>query len=634
MYEHILSAVIFVPMLGALIALFAPEKAAKWICTVAALIAFAVSIPLATGFGKPDLPNFKTYVNQTALPEALRKHSFSDPAEQRAVLARVRAEKEHRYAEARFELRRDAADKAKVDGLAKEKEKAEAALRAFHPTQAEWDKMDAHQYQPFLRDASDLDDSAHSAFAEGMKFTEHMEWIPTFRIHYLVAVDGLSLPIVLLTTLLTVLCLVYSWQFDYDKPPSERRPLKAFYILFLILESGLIGVFCSLDFFLFFVFWEIVLLPSYFLIGIWGGENRNYASIKFFIYTLVGSITMLVGMLALYFRFDPHTFNVLALQELAHQYSGTALYSTRFQVIMFVLLFFGFAIKVPVFPFHTWLPDAHVQAPTAFSVMLAGVMLKMGGYGFFRFSLPLCPESMLQQAMVWTLGGLGMINIVYGALVAMGQSDFKSLVAYSSVSHMGYVLLGLATLTAAGMDGAALQMVNHGFSSAGMFFVVGIIYDRAHHRDLNKFGGIALQMPKYFGLSLVILFASLGLPGLNGFISEAFTFIGCWQSSVLPRWMTLTAMTGGIIFGAAYILWTIRRVFLGPLTVEKYKHFPDLEAREMFALVPLAIGCVVLGVYPRLVTENLGLEAAIQTIQSGVLQLSDAAYGFPGPLPR
>jgi NADH-quinone oxidoreductase subunit M len=212
------------------------------------------------------------------------------------------------------------------------------------------------------------------------------------------------------------------------------------------------------------------------------------------------------------------------------------------------------------------------------------------------------------------IGGLGMINIVYGALVAMGQSDFKSLVAYSSVSHMGYVLLGLATLTFAGLDGAALQMVNHGFSSAGMFFIVGIIYDRAHHRDLNKFGGIALQMPRYFGFSLVILFASLGLPGLNGFISEAFTFIGAWQSTFLPKWITIVSMVGGILFGAAYILWTIRRVFLGPLTVEKYKHFPDLEAREVFALAPLAIGCVVLGVYPRLVTETLGLEAAVQTI--------------------
>ncbi|MEZ0228367.1 MAG: NuoM family protein [Planctomycetota bacterium] len=625
--EHILSAVIFVPMLGALIALFAPEKAAKWICTIFAVLAFLVSIPLATGFQQPDAPSFKTFVEQRVLPEALKRHGITQPAQQDAALALLKVEKERSRLQARAgsaEGRDRVALAAQLEQKRTEEAKAHGHFLATFEGQSE---SADRSYASFVRDAGDLDDAARSKLAPGMRYTEHMDWIPTFRIHYLVAVDGLSLPIILLTTLLTVLCLVYSWNFDYDKPPAERRPLKGFYILFLILESGLVGVFCALDFFLFFVFWEIVLLPSYFLIGIWGGENRNYASIKFFIYTLVGSITMLIGILALYFRFTPHTFNVLALQELATQYAGTGLYSTRFQVIMFGLLFLGFAIKVPVFPFHTWLPDAHVQAPTAFSVMLAGVMLKMGGYGFFRFSLPLCPDAMLQNVMIWTIGGLGMINIVYGALVAMGQSDFKSLVAYSSVSHMGYVLLGLATLTATGLDGAALQMVNHGFSSAGMFFVVGIIYDRAHHRDLNKFGGLALQMPRYFGFSLVILFASLGLPGLNGFISEAFTFIGCWQSTYLPRWMTITAMVGGILFGAAYILWTIRRVFLGPLTVEKYKHFPDLELRETFALAPLALGCVVLGVYPRLVTENLGLEAAIQTIL-GIL--GPQLPGFPG----
>ncbi|MBI3726003.1 NADH-quinone oxidoreductase subunit M [bacterium] len=448
-----------------------------------------------------------------------------------------------------------------------------------------------------------------------MKFVEHAVWIPTFRIHYLVALDGLSLPLVLLTTLLTLLCLVYSWNFDHDKPVEERRPLKAFYILFLLLETGLVGVFCALDFFLFYVFWELVLLPSYFLIGIWGGENRNYAAIKFFIYTLVGSVAMLIAMLALYFHFEPHTFNVLAIIHLANLYGGTELFSNNFQFAIFFLLFLGFAVKVPVFPFHTWLPDAHVQAPTAFSVMLAGVMLKMGGYGFFRFSFPMCHNAAISHTMIWALGLLGVINIVYGALVAMGQSDFKSLVAYSSVSHMGYVLLGMAAVTAAGLDGAALQMVNHGISSAGMFFVVGMIYDRAHHRDLNRFGGIALQMPRYFGYSLVIFFASLGLPGLNGFISEALVFLGAWQSTMLPRWMTIVS-TLGILFGAAYILWTIRRVFLGPLTVEKYKHFPDLEARELFAIVPLAVLCVVIGVMPNLVLDGLGMNEAINAITS------------------
>lgn len=623
MNEHLLSAVIFVPMLGALIALLAPEKAAKWICTVFAVLAFLVSIPLATGYSNHSLPGFKRYVTESVLPQAFAAHDINQPAQQQAALARLRADKETRSLFERANAETDPARKAELMaqlGNVHAEQAHNVYLDTFagalEPGGLEKRQAADERYNAFLNDVSDLDDAAQSRLAENMKFTEHMTWIPTFRIHYLVAVDGLSLPLILLTTLLTVLCLVYSWKFDYDKPPGDRRPLKAFYILFLILETGLVGVFCSLDFFLFFVFWEIVLLPSYFLIGIWGGENRNYASIKFFIYTLVGSVTMLIAMLALYFHFEPHTFNVLALTHMAETYgpTGAALYSTRFQVLIFALLFLGFAIKVPVFPFHTWLPDAHVQAPTAFSVMLAGVMLKMGGYGFFRFSLPLCPQYGFQHALVWFLGILGTINIVYGALVAMGQSDFKSLVAYSSVSHMGYVLLGLAACTFAGFDGAALQMVNHGFSSAGMFFVVGIIYDRAHHRDLNRFGGIALQMPKYFGLSLVIFFASLGLPGLNGFISEAFTFLGSWQSSVLPRWMTLVAMFGGILFGAAYILWTIRRVFLGPITDDHYKHFPDLEARELFALVPLAIGCIAIGVYPRLVTEGLGLESAVQTI--------------------
>jgi NADH-quinone oxidoreductase subunit M len=624
MSEHLLSAVIFVPLLGALIALLLPERAAKIVCTLFALATFLVSIPLATGYSNRAQPTLREFIEKTVLQDAYRAHDLTKEAQQKAALARLEAEEEARFIDKRLETENDMAarvalraqrDKLNLD------EKRAVYLKSWDVTDAtdqDTRKTIEDRYQKFANDQSDLIHAKNSRLAENMKFGEHATWIPTFRIHYLVAADGLSLPLILLTTLLTVLCLVYSWTFDADKSPADRRPLKAFYILFLILETGLVGVFCALDFFLFFVFWEIVLLPSYFLIGIWGGENRNYASIKFFIYTLVGSVTMLIAMLALYFHFEPHTFNVLALTDLAEKFGGTALYGTRFQIGIFLLLFLGFAIKVPVFPFHTWLPDAHVQAPTAFSVMLAGVMLKMGGYGFFRFSLPLCPEYGFQHALLWAMGILGTINIVYGALVAMGQSDFKSLVAYSSVSHMGYVLLGLSALTPLGLDGAALQMVNHGFSSAGMFFVVGIIYDRAHHRDLSRFGGIALQMPKYFGLSLVIFFASLGLPGLNGFISEAFTFMGAWQSTTLPRFLTLLAMFGGILFGAAYILWTIRRVFLGPLTNDHYKHFPDLEVREQIALVPLAIGCIAIGVYPALIMDSLGLENATRTVLAAV----------------
>jgi NADH-quinone oxidoreductase subunit M len=612
--EYLLTAVIALPLIGAGLALFANERAAKVICTLFAFLAFAASIPLATGYR--DAVPLDVYYRETVLKNAFTDAGFVKADQCDIVQKRMTWEKRARVLDAQARSEKDPARATQLQAeLADARAQLGNALALFNRELGTGRESD---YAHFLKDTSDLDDAARGMFGKTMKFAQYAMWIPAFDIHYFVAADGLSLPLILLTTLLTLLCLVYSWRFDYDKPVEERRPLKAFYILFLLLETGLTGVFCALDFFLFYVFWELVLLPSYFLIGIWGGENRNYAAIKFFIYTLVGSVGMLIAMLALYFHFEPHTFNVLTLIENARIFGGTELFSTKFQLVMFILLFFGFAIKVPVFPFHTWLPDAHVQAPTAFSVMLAGVMLKMGGYGFFRFSFPLCHDAAISSAMIWSLGLLGVINIVYGALVAMGQSDFKSLVAYSSVSHMGYVLLGMAALTPAGLDGAALQMINHGISSAGMFFIVGMIYDRAHHRDLNRFGGIALQMPKYFGLSLVILFASLGLPGLNGFISEAFCFLGAWQSDVLPKWMTLTA-TLGILFGAAYILWTIRRVFLGPLTVEKYKHFPDLEGRELFAMWPLAVLCVVIGVAPTLVLTNMGLESAVQTIYNSAL---------------
>lgn len=616
--EYLLTAVIALPLIGAALALFASERAAKVICTLFALLAFIASVPLATGYR--DAVSLETYYNESVLKKAYADYNIDSDPKREAVHDRMVWEKRARILDARLRSEKDA---GKATALKKELDDAAAHARdAGDNFRKTLGQQFEPSYQKFVEDLADLEDASHGMFGKTMKFAQYASWIPAFKIHYFVAADGLSLPLILLTTLLTLLCLVYSWRFDYDKPVEERRPLKGFYILFLILEAGLAGVFCALDFFLFYVFWELVLLPSYFLIGIWGGENRNYAAIKFFIYTLVGSVGMLIAMLALYFHFEPHTFNVLALIENARIFGGTELFSAKFELVIFILLFFGFAIKVPVFPFHTWLPDAHVQAPTAFSVMLAGVMLKMGGYGFFRFSLPLCHDAAISSAAIWAIGILGMINIVYGALVAMGQSDFKSLVAYSSVSHMGYVLFGMAAMTYAGLDGAALQMINHGVSSAGMFFIVGIIYDRAHHRDLNRFGGIALQMPQYFGLSLVILFASLGLPGLNGFISEAFCFLGAWQSTLLPKWITLVC-TGGIVFGAAYILWTIRRVFLGPLTNDHYKHFPDLEPREKFALVPLAILCVAIGVAPTLVTVNLGLESAIQTIL-------DSAFGVPG----
>ncbi len=428
--------------------------------------------------------------------------------------------------------------------------------------------------------------------AKTLRFVEFYEWIPGFDVNYFLAVDGLSLPLVWLTALLGVLCLVYSWTIE--------KGTKAYFILFLVLETGLLGVFLALDFFLFYVFWEIVLLPMYFLIGVWGGPNRIYAAIKFFIYTLVGSVVMLLVMLVMYFATEPHTFNVLALTSLCPGFSF------QMQTWLFLGLFLGFAIKVPIFPFHTWLPDAHVEAPTAVSVVLAGVLLKMGGYGFFRFSYSMLPDGALSQGMIWFIAILGMINIVYGAFCAIAQKDFKKLVAYSSVSHMGYVMLGLAAFNQAGINGAALQMFNHGVSSAMLFLIVGVIYDRAHHRDLNRFGGVGLEMPWYTGVATVGFFASLGLPGLCGFIGEFLVFLGAWDrnglitspSGINAAWIIYVSLLG-VVLAAVYILWTIQRVYLGKPVEERRHAYHELDFREAVALVPLAVICIAVGIFPQ-----------------------------------
>jgi NADH-quinone oxidoreductase subunit M len=410
----------------------------------------------------------------------------------------------------------------------------------------------------------------------GLQMVEKHGWIPAFHITYFMGIDGLSVSMVILTALLCFLGVFASW--------GISRQVKGYFALFLLLETGMIGVFCSLDLFLFYVFWEVMLLPMYFLIGIWGGPRREYAAIKFFLYTLMGSVLMLLGILALYFYNGAHTFDMTLLWQNNH-------YLRSFQLAVWVAFFIGFAIKVPVFPFHTWLPDAHVEAPTAISVILAGVLLKMGTYGIMRINFPILPEA--TRYFAYPLAVLGVINILYGALCAMAQKDLKKLVAYSSVSHMGYCLLGMAAVTVAGMNGAVLQMFNHGTTTAMLFLLVGVIYDRAHHRDIEGFGGLAVQMPVYTGIVAVAFFASLGLPGLSGFISEALVFLGAF-----PVFRTLVIIaTPGIVLTAGYLLWTLQRMFLGTLN-PKYKDLPDVNRREIFTLVPLAVIVLILGIYP------------------------------------
>ncbi|GAB4325583.1 MAG: NADH-quinone oxidoreductase subunit M [Candidatus Sumerlaeia bacterium] len=412
----------------------------------------------------------------------------------------------------------------------------------------------------------------------GMQFVERAMWIAPLKIEYYLGVDGLSVLLILLTGLLSFLAVFSAFPI--------RKAVKGFHALYLLLVTGMMGVFVSLDFFLFYVFWEIMLLPMYFLIGIWGGPRKEYAAIKFFLYTLVGSVLILIAMLAFYFKAG--TFDMLEI--IRRRPFGD---QPGVEMLLFWALFIGFAIKVPIFPFHTWLPDAHVEAPTAISVILAGVLLKMGGYGFIRLNWPMCPGAATTGWVMAFLAVVALINIIYGALCAMSQPDFKKLVAYSSVSHMGYVLLGLVVLQSEAVNGAIFQMFTHGTSSAMMFMLVGVLYERAHHREIARFGGIGLQMPVYFALSTVGFFAALGLPGMSGFISEALVLLGSFK-----HYMVLTAVACiGIILTAGYILWTVERVYLGPQK-DEYKEFRDVNVPELISLAPLAVASVLFGVLP------------------------------------
>ncbi|TXK48631.1 NADH-quinone oxidoreductase subunit M [Pontibacter qinzhouensis] len=519
-----------------------------------------------------------------------------------------------------------------------------------------------------------------SAFANGQtgyQFVEKLRWITfslgnlgNFQIEYFLGVDGISVSMVLLTGLVGVIGVISSW--------TIKKNIKGYFLLYLLLLTSVMGCFLALDFFLFYLFFEFMLLPMYFLIGIWGGPKREYAAIKFFIYTLVGSLFILIVMIGLYTSvIDPQatawqlklvqdgmpagteiilqvqqmlqdnaihatdmvrTFSIPAMMEadnfvpdsLLHTLSGHQLWNLPLRFIAFLLLFAGFAIKVPLVPVHTWLPDAHVEAPTPISVLLAAILLKVGGYGLIRIVYPVFPDGAAYFSVL--IGGLGVFSIIYGALCALAMNDLKKLIAYSSVSHMGFVLLGLASLTTEGVNGAIYMMFSHGLISAMLFLVVGVIYDRVHNRMIQNFRGLANKMPAYTTFVVIAFFASLGLPGFSGFIAELLVLVGGFSASdatgMLPRWLTVVAVFG-LLLAAAYYLWALQRMFFG-----KFWLFPDLRekavitdlnAREYLMLVPLALLALLFGIFPHLLLDKVGIAVAGFTelvLQNGQDQLS------------
>ena len=424
----------------------------------------------------------------------------------------------------------------------------------------------------------------------GMQFVERIPWIPEWGVSYFIGVDGISLLLILLTTFLTVLCILSSWR-------SVERMIKEYMIVFLILETGMIGVFVALDLILFYVFWEVTLIPMYFIIGGWGGPRRIYAAIKFFLYTMAGSVLMLVAILALYFLHGKitgeYTFDVLKLYQ--------TVLPINTQYLMFAAFAVAFAIKVPMFPFHTWLPDAHVEAPTAGSVILAGILLKLGTYGFIRFAIPLFPVAAFKAVPIVSI--LALIGIIYGALVSMMQDDLKKLVAFSSVSHLGFVMLGMFAFNVQGVQGSIYQMLNHGVSTGALFLIVGMVYERRHTRMIADFGGLSKVMPVFATFFMIVALSSIALPGTNGFVGEFLILLGAFQAN--PVYGILGAT--GVILAAAYMLWMFQRVMFGAVTHEENRGLKDLNLREIVILAPIIIMIVWMGVLPTFFFKKMDL---------------------------